>query len=311
MIRRHHKKGQRRYDVRCLLLLLMSSLFMLVLLNKAFTSSKKNIQTVVTRSIRDGTSTQQRRLPLQGRTDYFFGIKSGASAIEAERRQQWRNSHCAKHYKSMGAGFKFMVGRPYEPNHDLTLHNQGGQDTETEKLVAEKLFNEAREYQDMVILPMRDAYMSLPDKVVLAYEYMLNNLPDDVPYLGMHDVEYCFNLKIVNEIVQSFEQESPRIHDFLWAGNYLWKGDEYDSMKGAENIARPYISGWANFLSRGLINLIIKEDRDHTVLNGMYGSVSEDVDVGKWVAFAESQHNVRTSLIGRNDVIYKLPTSSD
>ena len=237
------------------------------------------------------TPTRPRRGP-----SIFFGIKSGAGPAEHDRRRQWRNSTCAQYYAAHDVGFRFMIGRPYEPGHDLTGHNQGAWDTESERRDAAVLMEEAQRYGDMTMLAMRDTYMSLPDKTWNSLEYIWQNHPDN-DYMGLHDVEYCANLTVIADLIDKFERESAKPHgdyDFLYSGTNGFLGTEYKSMKGAEGIPRPYVTGWMYFLSRRLVQYIVREDRAHSVLHGVYSSVSEDVSLGKWVAYADERHNVST-----------------
>lgn len=238
---------------------------------------------------------------------FFFGVKAGAH--EYERRAKWRESDCAAYYKSHGIPWKFMVGRPMEKGHDLSSHNQGGVDTEWEQKIARELLEEQKNHSDMVILPMRDQYMALPDKLVNTLQYAWWHDPK-TPYIGEHDIEYCVDIPKANQCVETFEasQRCPEVHGddepcpqdkfhYLYAGTYMFKGTEYKSMRGAEGKGRPYFSGHAWFVSRNLVGIIIEENRAHTMLNGAYGSVSEDVDMGKWVAHANETHGARTSFV--------------
>ena len=133
----------------------------------------------------DSSPPQQKRPPRRG-PSIFFGIKSGASEQEFQRRAERRNSTCASYYAAHDVGYKFMVGRPYEKGHQLHGHNQGAWDTEWERHHAANLTAEAEAHGDMVMLAIRDQYMSLPDKTWLSLEYMWNYETDN-DYLGLHD----------------------------------------------------------------------------------------------------------------------------
>ena len=52
------------------------------------------------------------------------------------------------------------------------------------------------------------------------------------------------------------------------------------------------MSGPLYLLSRELIKLIVDEDQANTVLWASYGSFDEDAQTGRWVAFAQKEHNV-------------------
>jgi hypothetical protein len=61
--------------------------------------------------------------------------------------------------------YKFFVGVPVDSGHDLTHHNQAGLDTEHERTLEKLLEEEATQYGDLEILPMRDQYMDISNKV--------------------------------------------------------------------------------------------------------------------------------------------------
>lgn len=234
---------------------------------------------------------------------FFFGIKSGARAKRnMNEERSGRESGCSAYYQNHGVAWKFMVGRPYEPGHVLTDHDSRGLDTDEEQRLAKMLLEEVNLHQDIVILPMRDTYMSLPDKLFQSFQYALWDY-QETPYLGTHDVEYCVDMRNAMQVIERFE-ESHGCHDaknctedkrhYLYAGHMLLPGRQ---SKGAEGKSRPFFSGWGYFLSRGLVSLIVEKDRSHSVLNGIYGTSADDVDMGKWVAFASHTHGIKADFL--------------
>ena len=94
-------------------------------------------------------------------------------------------------YDEVGIEYRFLLGRPTDTPRELTSHNQGGVDTEKELHDGRWLFYEAREFGDILVIPYRDAYMSLANKLLQGLEWAYTHFPD-VPYIGIQDDEYCF-----------------------------------------------------------------------------------------------------------------------
>ena len=63
-------------------------------------------------------------------------------------------------------------------------------------------------------------------------------------------------------------------------------------MRGADGSTAPYHTGTAYVLSAGLARSIFVDDRAHTAAFTMFGSVSEDANMGKLVAYAESHRGI-------------------
>lgn len=250
------------------------------------------------------------------RNKIVFGIKSGAE--EFDRRAAWRASHCAAYYRKHNIVWKFMVGRPMDPKgHILNRHDQGALDTEWERFVASRLLleheanmispasrNRTGDHDDrqqspagesdMVFLPMRDQYMSLPDKTVGLLQHLWAKYPD-TPYIGAHDIEYCINATVLQSITRNFEKlHTQGKYQALYAGAGMFQGTEYKMMEGADGKPEPYMSGNVYFFSRTLVGWIVNEDNAHTVLNGYYGSMSEDLNVGRFVAHASKKRRIKT-----------------
>lgn len=219
-----------------------------------------------------------------------FGIKSGAS--EFHRRQAWRASNCSKIYASQNVEYKFFLGEPYAGHsHRLDRHDQGGRNTSSEQQDSRTILDEVEKFNDIVVLPMRDQYMSLPEKTFSALKFAVDTWPQ-TQYVGLHDVEYCMRPEVAQKEIEAFEAEKATAsYDQLFAGIYYWNGTEYKMQKGPGNETAPYFSGHGYFMSRALASTIVSADRTHSILYGVYGTASEDADLGKWVQYAEQHHN--------------------
>eukprot|EP00581_Thalassiosira_minuscula_P026995 CAMPEP_0184418034 /NCGR_PEP_ID=MMETSP0738-20130409/22351_1 /TAXON_ID=385413 /ORGANISM="Thalassiosira miniscula, Strain CCMP1093" /LENGTH=85 /DNA_ID=CAMNT_0026777979 /DNA_START=12 /DNA_END=269 /DNA_ORIENTATION=- len=61
-------------------------------------------------------------------------------------------------------------------------------------------------------------------------------------------------------------------------------------MKGADGSIDPYMSGPGYLVSKALAKAVSVDDINHSILHMSYGSSSEDVDMGKWFAYAKQTH---------------------
>lgn len=76
-------------------------------------------------------------------------------------------------YADAKIGYKFFVGVPIDMGHQLTHHNQGGHDTPHERELEQSLEEEYNEFRDIELLPFRDQYMDITNKLlgILRYGY--------------------------------------------------------------------------------------------------------------------------------------------
>jgi hypothetical protein len=88
-----------------------------------------------------------------------------------DRRVAWRNSGCLKLYADANIGYKFFVGVPIDDGHVLTYHNQGGHDTPNERDLQKSLEDEYNGYRDIELLPFRDQYMDISNKLLSIMRY--------------------------------------------------------------------------------------------------------------------------------------------
>merc|ERR1712157_576921 len=89
-----------------------------------------------------------------------------------------------------------------------------------------------------------------------------------------------------------------------YVGGYKFQGNEYTSMRGADNTTSEYMSGGCGYLVSGaLARAIALDDSARSILHMPYGSSSEDVDMGKWYLQAQMTH---PELMFKTDVIPEL-----
>eukprot|EP00039_Didymoeca_costata_P020581 m.341769 g.341769 ORF g.341769 m.341769 type:complete len:358 (+) comp20488_c0_seq1:225-1298(+) len=233
--------------------------------------------------------------------ELFIGIKTGTPEQYQKRRMEWRNSKCAELYEAAGWKYKFFVGHPQSQNHQLWHHSQGGFDTDEERKSELHLFEEQKIYKDMEFIPFRDQYMDISNKLLnlLRFGYYHTS----ARYIMEHDDEYCMKVDVIKDIIKKFESNKKDPETQLYAGNYLWQGHEYDSMKGVEGLVAPYFSGWGSFMSRGLVKSIVETDAAHSILFGLYGTVMDDSNTGKWVQYAQNEHNMKVDFVSKPMVV--------
>jgi hypothetical protein len=236
-----------------------------------------------------------------GVNDVFVGIKSAPTEKYRSRRQLWRQS-CSSRYKAEGVKYAFFVGVPLSEGHDLTGHNQGGHDTPEERRNEELLRGEADRFTDIRILPMRDSYEDLTDKLIglLSYSYDSTS----ASYVVEHDDEFCIDVNVLLNMISTHEARNSSQE--LYGGNYRFAGTEYDSMRGVNGMTSPFFSGNAVLLSRGLVKTIIDTDYTNTVLAGTYGTTADDANLGRWVQYAERKHNMTINVLSDGGLVKKV-----
>lgn len=206
----------------------------------------------------------------------MIGHLSSASKYRSRRDAVRRE--CFPSYRAAGIEPHFFIGRPSE----YTRHISGGQGqhaTHMEIEHAKGLLEEAEEFNDIIMVPYRDHYRDLTDKTLMMFQYLLGHGGD---YIAKVDDDECLNIEEVHELIAS-RANNP---NELYAGIYEFNGNEYDSMKGPNGEVSHYFSGPAYVLSRGVVEKIVVENNVHSTLYSIYGTSSEDTNVGKWIDYA-------------------------
>merc|ERR1712187_96944 len=84
-------------------------------------------------------------------------------------------------------------------------------------------------------------------------------------------------------------KEDPKTEVQLYAGNYLWDKEAYKIQEGADGSFVKYFGGPCYMLSRDLAEHIADIDLSHSMAYNTYGSTSEDVNMGHWVAWDDAR----------------------
>lgn len=282
--------------LRHLLVLLVGAIALMAVVAWEHNSTAEARATALRGSLaKAATSVAAQATATSSRPRVFVGIKTAAGVGKyRKRRDVWRKSPCAKSYRDAGIDYKFIIGAPIDPGHDLTGHCQGCVDTIHERAVEKALLQEHDQFGDIYFIPIRDSYMNLPNKLLNIFQYGYSQVR--AQYIGTHDDEYCLDPEVLMKALEDHERANAgrtERHE-LYAGDYFWKGDEYGSMKGPTGIVAPYFSGHSSIYSRGLLrNIVGPKAWAHSLLGGAYGSVADDCDVGKWIKWAQEKYGLR------------------
>lgn len=213
----------------------------------------------------------------------IVAIKSGASNAEyRQRRNAWRNSAaCSDMYKQHNITYKFLLGMPIDTPLDPHSHNQSAHDTSVEIEANKAVLEEMEEFQDVIILPVRDIY---DDFMVKTYQVLQWTLDQRKSIIVLHDDEYCIDLSALREMCQSAKGDG-RSKRNLYGG---WRINRYLESKREERIENhlpifePYFQGHAFVLSRPIVQKLMRTNA--LLLHGSHLSRSEDLRVGYWVS---------------------------
>lgn len=239
-----------------------------------------------------------------GPSSLHIGIFSGVTEKYARRRVAWRQSGCGQIYAKANLTWNFVIGVPIETHHDITEHTKGTQATIAEQSMATELLKESETHHDILFVPFRDVYEDLSNKML---GLLFHGYETQADYVMKHDDEFCADTFAILETIADYEKN--RRQEELWAGEWLFKGDEYPEMLGPQHIVAPYFSGHGHFMSRGLVGSILGPDYAHDVLSAPYGG-QDDSNLGKWVQFAESHHNISVRFVTKT-MLRKLANSSE
>merc|ERR1711920_966787 len=100
--------------------------------------------------------------------------------------------NCFPRIKAAGHEAKFFIGRPNELG--PVLSHQGQRSTQKEADTANKLQDESDRWSDIVIVPFRDAYRDLTDKVAFLFRYALQEGAENVLKI---DNDWCPDMNVV------------------------------------------------------------------------------------------------------------------
>lgn len=213
-----------------------------------------------------------------------------------ERRKQVREK-CFPEIKAKGLDVRFFVGRPsfITPG---SHQGQGARATPKEIEVSEELEREISEYGDIEVVPFRDMYRDLTDKIAGIMLYALANGYENVLKI---DDDQCAN---VDNVLGQAKAAGPG--KAYYVGDYLWNGDEYPGMIGPDGSHHKYFSGVCYMLTGDLARLIFVDYSAHTLLFAPYGTDSDDANMGKWYAYAKEHGNADAKEHGGGNFTFKM-----
>jgi len=212
----------------------------------------------------------------------YVGVLSAPRNVEcrATARNGWV-ARLRKQYPTSRVHVEFLVGNmPLQRGR--MGHVQGMTATSQEVQIEKQLEVEAQEHGDLVRVPVVEAYAFLTDKSLVLLDRGARSGAEYVMKVD-DDMQVDFNLT-ERTLARRGEHAKP-----LFAGVYLFSDAAYESQKGVDGNFTPYFSGWCYMLSHDLAREITSTSMAHSVAFPMYGSSSEDVDVGRWVKFEDEK----------------------
>ena len=218
-------------------------------------------------------------------------IHSGPALLKGRQRQR---KHCFPLYKKYNITSTFVVARPSFDNRSHHAHAQGQHGTTKEHVLSEMLLNESKQYGDILLLQHRDYYRDMTDKMLAYFKHDYTHVKSK--YIFKTDDEYCLNIPTILNILKKYKDHKKE----LYIGYYLWKGTEYKSMRGPHGEIAPFASGAALGVSRGLIKNIVIDNWDHSSMYHIYGTSSDDANLGKWILYAKQENNIHTEYVDGN-----------
>lgn len=197
-------------------------------------------------------------------------------------RESWLQALKA-HYPDKKVVAEFLIGRrPIQGQ--LAHHPQGTKATETEVQLEMNLTEES-ELGDIARVPMVDDYDTLSEKVL---NLLSRGLERGYSFMMKIDDDQDLNISSIDD---AFGSRSPA--DAVYAGNYLWERQGYQIQLGADGRFVKYFSGSCYVLSWELARQVAEQDMSHSVAYNMYGSKSEDVNMGRWVKWADEHRSTQ------------------
>jgi len=206
----------------------------------------------------------------EGHSEAFIGVLSAPGNFLRRSEQRKR---CFTTYRNAGYKMMFFVGRPSTIG--PILRSQGQRATQAEIATSKKLAEESNRFGDLVIVPVRDHYRDTTDKIIWLYQHGLTR---NASYIAKVDDDICINVPVFKRLTR-YESAS----DGIYMGFYKFNGKEYDSMKGADGTTASFMSGPIEILSRALAKIIFHDLSNYAALYSIYGTSSEDANLGKWV----------------------------
>lgn len=169
---------------------------------------------------------------------------------------------------------EFVIG--HEP---FRTGGQGSVATPEEMQLEKELEEEQESHKDILRVPVPESYLNLPDKTLaLMSEAVIANYS----FVAKIDDDRLPNLPAILSLIRGANPAS-----FLYSGFFLWDKQLYPNQVGSDGKFVPYFAGPSYLLSRGLAQRVAIKDETRSAEFMAYGSSSEDIDMGRWVAQAE------------------------
>jgi len=247
----------------------------------------------------------------QGKDNY--GVLLAISFVSAPGHSQQRSklrreclpkveSECASYVSSStsssssssllsSCSIKFYIGQPNDISTQISLQIKGSFVSQSdpypafESQMADSIRRESIEHGNLVILPMRDTYRDLTNKVIFMMRHALEK--ERAQYVLKIDNDHCPDTRrLLEAITDSMRTTSSEEEDALYMGDFLFPRMGLDP---------PFFSGAAYVLSSALARAIFFDDDnggegDAALWFISYGSYAEDLNVGRWYEQARARY---------------------
>lgn len=220
----------------------------------------------------------------RGNSTVYVGIISApANQLRRQQvRERWLTAARDRFANNTGGlprvHLEFVIGRlPVMDGKSGRL--QGAIASDKEMALEAAIANEQAVYGDIARVAVAESYAELPDKVLLMLGLTLRGSYDFV--VKVDDDQYLS----LDAVLKTIEGRDPR-HP-LYSGGFMWDQQQYKEQISADGEFRKYYGGPCYMLSRSLVDRIAGEHFSHSIAYDLYGSTSEDVDMGRWVAFED------------------------
>lgn len=241
--------------------------------------------------------------------DHEICVVTMTSASDHETRRCQRKTCRVDEYETHDIVHRFAAGIPSDvTDEDPNNHKQGSVGTAKEVAAAKVLLQEHELFGDILMTPHRDHYKDLSEKRLAILKFGVEH---KCRYTFKVDDEFCMNATVARELIAAHEQGNPT--EELYIGNGLFQGTEYPMQMTGPNgeVAAPYMSGWIGGVSSKLASYIVGEDWVHSVLRHAYGTSSEDLNLGLWIDYAKSKHNVSVNFVAQSTLVYERRECKD
>eukprot|EP00808_Paulinella_micropora_P011801 g3837.t1 len=227
------------------------------------------------------TNPQQSRM-------LFVGIASGWSPHYTRRRQEWRASTCPSVLSEYNVSYRFFIGEPIDPDHDLLDRDQGGIAPLYERNFSTELLDESTLFGDIEHLPMRDVYKDLTYKVLAILNFGLRYT--NASFIAVAKDGVCLKLAV---IFRGFSAAAER-SAFVYGGHERALAAAHVNRTNSSTAL--FFKGDFIVVSRALAQVLVDKDRTHSFLFAPYGNLQYDQNYGRWVKHAVDMHSLKVTL---------------